>query len=157
MSRFSMSSVVVLTLAVVHEALAEEVLTLDDAVAAALQNSRAIQNATLQVESDEENVGAARTRRLPSFDLQVRAAQLVTPVSMEFPAGAFGDYPGIGAIPSVDGFTILASSIRFHAPSARATAPQSPADRRASRIPTARPPLRLPGSPRSRRGLRRAL
>lgn len=102
MSRFSMSSALVFCLAVSHEAFADEVLTLEDAVALAVQNNRAIQNAALQVESDEENVGAARTRRLPSIDLQVRAAQLVAPVSMEFPAGAFGDYPGIGPIPSVD-------------------------------------------------------
>lgn len=102
MSRLSLCSAVVFSLAASPGEAAEEVLALDDAIAVALQNNRSIQNAALQVESAEADIDAARTRRLPNFDLQLRAAQLVTPVGMEFPAGAFGDYPGIGPIPSVD-------------------------------------------------------
>ncbi len=46
-----------------------EVLTLDQAVALAVQANRSIRNATLQVDRSENNVGAARARRWPQLDL----------------------------------------------------------------------------------------
>ena len=77
-------------------------LTLADAVRIAVAHNRAIQSARLDVESAEDAVASARTRRLPIFQTEVRGSQLVTPVDFAFPRGAFGDFPGTGSIPAAD-------------------------------------------------------
>jgi len=66
----------------------------------AVDNNRKLQAAILQVEKAEADVAVARTRRLPVFETQVNASQLLTPVGFSFPRGAFGDFPGTGPIPS---------------------------------------------------------
>jgi len=79
-----------------------ERLTLDRAINLALENNRQIQTAALQVQKASEEVDIARSRRLPVFDIQGQASQLLTPVNFAFPQGAFGEFPGIGPIPSTD-------------------------------------------------------
>jgi outer membrane protein TolC len=79
-----------------------ERLSLDIAVRLALENNRQIQTALLQVEKAEQDVAVAKTRRLPIFDLEAQASQLLTPVSFAFPQGAFGEFAGIGPVPAVD-------------------------------------------------------
>jgi outer membrane protein TolC len=81
---------------------AGERLSLETAIRQAVENNRQLQTALLQVRKAEEDVAAARTHRLPSFETTVFASELLTPVKFAFPAGAFGDYPGIGPIPSAD-------------------------------------------------------
>jgi outer membrane protein TolC len=77
-------------------------LTLEQAVALALENNRSIRNAALQVERSDQNVGAAKARRWPSLDLQVLGGTTVAPIRMGFPTGAFGDFPTTGPIPPAD-------------------------------------------------------
>jgi outer membrane protein TolC len=79
-----------------------ERLSLDKAIRLALENNRQVQSASLQLQKANEDVEVARTHRLPVFDIQGQAAQLLTPVDFAFPQGAFGDFPGIGPIPSTD-------------------------------------------------------
>ena len=79
-----------------------ERLTLDRAIHLALENNRQIQSAALQIQKASEEVGIARSRRLPVFDIQGQASQLLTPVDFAFPQGAFGEFPGIGPIPATD-------------------------------------------------------
>jgi outer membrane protein TolC len=79
-----------------------DVLTLDEAVALALQNNRGVGVAAAQVQRAERKVEAARTRRLPSVEVQALAGTTVTPIRTSFPEGAFGSYPGIGPIPGSD-------------------------------------------------------
>ncbi|MET1085376.1 MAG: TolC family protein [Burkholderiales bacterium] len=79
-----------------------ERLTLDRAIHLALENNRQIQNATLQVQKASENVEIARSHRLPVFDIEGQASQLLTPVDFAFPQGAFGEFAGIGPIPATD-------------------------------------------------------
>jgi outer membrane protein TolC len=79
-----------------------ERLTLDRAIHVALENNRQIQSAALQMQKASEDVGIARSRRLPVFDIQGQASQLLIPVDFAFPQGAFGDFPGIGPIPATD-------------------------------------------------------
>jgi outer membrane protein len=79
-----------------------ERLSLDAAVKLAIENNRGLESARLQVKKAEEDVEVARTKRLPVFELNTFASQLLTPVDFSFPTGAFGDYPGIGPIPSAD-------------------------------------------------------
>ena len=79
-----------------------ERLSLDTAIRLALENNRQLQSARLQVLKADEDIEIARTRRLPVFNIEVQASQLLTPVDFGFPQGAFGDYPGTGPIPSAD-------------------------------------------------------
>ena len=79
-----------------------ERLSLDTAIRIAVENNRQLQTALLQVQKADADVAAARTRRLPVFETEVKASQLLSPVDFGFPQGAFGDYPGIGPIPSTD-------------------------------------------------------
>jgi outer membrane protein TolC len=77
-------------------------LSLDAAIRIATANNRQLQSARLQVAKAEEQIAATRTRRLPVFQADVNAAQLLTPVSFGFPAGAFGEFPATGPIPTTD-------------------------------------------------------
>jgi outer membrane protein TolC len=79
-----------------------ERLSLETAIRIAVENNRQLQTARLQVEKADADVVAARTRRLPVFETEVTASQLLSPVDFAFPQGAFGDYPGTGPIPSAD-------------------------------------------------------
>jgi outer membrane protein len=81
---------------------AAERLSLDAAVKLAVENNLSLQTARLQLEKAEADLDVARTRRLPSFETQVTASELLTPVSFTFPAGALGVYPATGPIPSAD-------------------------------------------------------
>ncbi len=82
-------------------AASDEVLTLEHAVALALQNNRPLRISALEVEQMGEKLSALRTRRLPEFQFSVLASSLLTPLSFEFKQGVFGkNYPGIGDIPA---------------------------------------------------------
>ena len=79
-----------------------ETLALDAAIRIAVAHNRAIQSARLQGDRAAEELAAARTRRLPSFETSVLGSQLLTPVDFSFPRGAFGEFPGVGPIPAAD-------------------------------------------------------
>jgi len=80
----------------------QEVLTLDEAVTLALQNNRSVGMAALEVERAEKKVDAARTRRLPSLEVQAQAGTTLNTIRVTFPEGAFGTFPATGPIPSHD-------------------------------------------------------
>ena len=77
-------------------------LTVDEAVAIALAHNRRIANADLEVEKATQDVLAARTRRLPQFSIDTQLSQLLKPIDILFPQGAFGAYPSIGPVPATD-------------------------------------------------------
>jgi outer membrane protein TolC len=77
-------------------------LTLDDAIAIALENNRDINASALSVDSANLSIATARSYRLPQLEVQTLGAQSITELGIDFPAGAFGTFPGIGAVPSVD-------------------------------------------------------
>ena len=79
-----------------------ERLTLDNALNLAVANNRRLQSARLDVDRAEANLSAQRTRRLPVFEADVTASQLLAPVDFAFPQGAFGTFPGTGPIPAAD-------------------------------------------------------
>lgn len=85
-----------------QEAAPAEAVTLQQALELAAKNSAAILSAETQVERSEKELSASRTRRLPSFELQASATQLLTSPKIAFPEGAFGTYPGTGPIPAAD-------------------------------------------------------
>lgn len=79
-----------------------DVLTIDQAVALALAGNAQVENAELAVEKAEHAVGAARTRRLPTVDIEVLGAQQLTPVDFTIKRGDLGTYPSTGPIPATD-------------------------------------------------------
>src|SRR5215471_17365270 len=99
-------------------------LTLDQAVALALQNNRQVHNAALEVGKKTDQVAAARTQLLPAFNVYVLESYLLTPVDFTFKQGAFGTFPGTGPIPAKD-TTIRTERRPTTVVSAQATQPLS--------------------------------
>jgi outer membrane protein TolC len=77
-------------------------LSLDEAIAIAVDQNRTLANATLAAEDADHDVASARTRLLPSFKVETQFSQLLTPVDITFARGAFGDFPATGPVPSTD-------------------------------------------------------
>lgn len=77
-----------------------QVILLDQAVELALRDNRNLKNASLDVSKVEEQLAAMRTRRLPSFHLDVSAAQQLMPIEFIFDPGVFGNFPLIGPVPA---------------------------------------------------------
>ncbi|MCI0562055.1 MAG: TolC family protein, partial [Nitrososphaera sp.] len=77
-------------------------LTLEQAIATALQNNRLVKNAALEVEKSEDQVAATRTYRLPAFKLYTLGSELLTQIDFLFERGVFGTFPGTGPIPAED-------------------------------------------------------
>jgi outer membrane protein TolC len=79
-----------------------ERLALEAAVRTAVENNRSLQAARLEIDKADDELAAIKTRRLPAVELTGQSSMLLSPVKFSFPRGAFGDYPGIGPIPSED-------------------------------------------------------
>jgi len=79
-----------------------ERLTLDRAVALAIEHNRTLDNAAIDEQKAEEDLATARTYRLPQFGLDAQVAQLLRPIDVQFKQGAFGTFPGIGPVPATD-------------------------------------------------------
>lgn len=96
---------VVLCTAVVsaqESASSTQILTLDDAIKLATSNNRSLKIAILEIDKSKWQIAEVKTKRLPSFSGTVLGSQLLNEVAFSFPAGAFGTFRGIGAIPSAD-------------------------------------------------------
>src|SRR5262245_26570295 len=81
---------------------AQNVLSLNDAIALGLEHNRTVANAALQVEKADQDVAVARTKRLPNFKVETQASQLLRPIDLTFARGASGTLPGIGPVPDTD-------------------------------------------------------
>ncbi len=77
-----------------------EVILLDQAVELALRDNRNVKNASLDVSKVEEQLAAMRTRRLPSFHLDVSAAQQLMPIEFIFDPGVFVNFPLSAPVPA---------------------------------------------------------
>jgi outer membrane protein len=88
-----------------------DVLTVADAVALALQNNVNVKNAMLGVGQSEDKLTAVRTKRLPSLKLALIESHLLTPIELTFNEGAFGTFRATGPIPA--GRTTLQTSTGF--------------------------------------------
>jgi len=75
-------------------------LTLDEAVALALQSNRLIKNSQLEAQKYDFQVSSVRSRRLPQFQFSALGGQLMHSFDFTFPAGSFGTYANVGPIPS---------------------------------------------------------
>jgi outer membrane protein TolC len=86
-------------------------LTLDDAVAQAIANSRLVKVAALDVGKADDELTAIRTRRLPTFDVKSLDGTIVAPLDFRFGQGVFGVFPQIGPVPGID--TTIRTDPRF--------------------------------------------
>jgi outer membrane protein len=90
---------------------AADVLTLDQAVELALTNNRRLGIAAMEVERAQHRVDASRAHRLPSLSFDGTMGSTLTTIRTTYPAGAFGDFPGIGPIPSQEATIEAAPSL----------------------------------------------
>ena len=102
MIRATVAVALLLMLAASAAAQSVPTLTLDDAIALALEQSGTVQSARLAAERARGDVATARTRRLPAFNTETQVSRLLRPVNVTFPAGAFGVFPPIGPVPAED-------------------------------------------------------
>ena len=77
-------------------------LTVDDAVALAVEGNRTLKAATLEATRAGEERDAMLTHRFPVLDTKSLVGTSLAPFTLTFPAGSLGSYPPIGPIPSVD-------------------------------------------------------
>lgn len=77
-------------------------LALDSALRLALAGNRGLQNSRFEVVKQTKNAKAFRAHQLPVIQVEAKASELVTPVSVQFDQGAFGTYPGIGPVPGTN-------------------------------------------------------
>ena len=79
-----------------------EILSVQDAIQIALMHNRTVQSARLDVEKSSDRVSAVKTRLLPVISFNALASRLVSPFSLSFDKGIFGDFPDIGPVPAED-------------------------------------------------------
>jgi len=77
-------------------------LKLEDAVQIAVANNRALKIATLEIDKSRWQIAEVKTKRLPSLSGTILGSQLLNEVSFSFPAGSFGNLPGVGPFPTSD-------------------------------------------------------
>jgi outer membrane protein TolC len=91
----------------------EKVLTLDQAIAVALENNRSLSNARLDIAKARNQAAASRTYRLPSLNSYLLGARQLSHVDFKFDQGALGYLDGVGPVPAQD--VTIKSSGRFSA------------------------------------------
>src|SRR5262249_55007288 len=87
-----------LAFATVTGAQTAPVLTLDDAVALALKETRQVKSAGLNINRAREKTAALKTNRLPKFSAYMLGGEALRPISFTIPQGALGVYPATGPI-----------------------------------------------------------
>lgn len=89
------------------------VLSLEQAIGIALAHNKSLANAALQVDKAANDLASAKTHRLPQFQVEAQASQLLQPVNLTFPRGAFGTFDGIGPVPATDAAVTTPSKLSF--------------------------------------------
>src|SRR5215831_7020076 len=73
----------------------QNVLTLDQAIALALENNRSLKNATLNVGKAQNQVAATRTFRLPAVNSYILGARQLSHDDLKLDSGALGVLEGV--------------------------------------------------------------
>jgi len=79
-----------------------EIMTVEQAVAVALEGNRTVRNAQLEVSKAEDRLAAARTHRLPSLNFNAFSSLLLQRVDFLFKQGSLGTFPFGTPNPSQD-------------------------------------------------------
>ena len=77
-------------------------LTLEQAIAIALEANRQVRVAALELDKFANRLAVAKTHRLPHFEFSVLAAELVKTLNFDFKKGDLGTLTGIGPVPQTD-------------------------------------------------------
>jgi len=77
-----------------------QVLTLNDALAMAAKDNRAVQSSALDVAKAGEVTEQTRSARLPQFNTYILGGEALTPIDFTIPRGALGVYQATGPIPA---------------------------------------------------------
>src|SRR5262249_10151982 len=81
---------------------AQDVLTLDQAVAMALERNRGLHSSALDIEKAQAKLNANRTRQFPNINLYALGAQQLKSFDFTLTKGVLGTYAGTGPLPSQD-------------------------------------------------------
>jgi len=79
-----------------------DVLTLERAVEQAIGNNPKLKATAIEIDKSSDRLAASRTRRLPSFNLNLLESQTLTALDFRFSRGVLGSYAATGPIPSDD-------------------------------------------------------
>jgi outer membrane protein TolC len=93
---------VLLAIAAAATANGADVLTLEDAVALALENNRGLQTSILDGQKAQDRLEATRTRQFPAISLYVLGAQQLRSFDFTIEKGVLGTYQGTGPLPDQD-------------------------------------------------------
>jgi outer membrane protein TolC len=87
-----------------HTALASaaDILTLEQAVALALENNRGLRTSALEAQKAEDRLKATRTRQFPGISVYMLAAQQLRSFDFTLEKGVLGTYEGVGPLPNQD-------------------------------------------------------
>src|SRR5213593_1843132 len=77
-------------------------LTVEQAIAIAVDNNRLLKIKALDVVKADHDLAALKTRRRPNFDVTMLDGTLAAPLNFTFQTGAFGTFPATGPIPFQD-------------------------------------------------------
>src|SRR6185437_15848034 len=80
----------------------QDTLTLDQAVAMALESNRNIHSSGLEAQKAEDKLRANRTKQFPSISLYALGAQQLQSFDFTLEKGVLGTYPGTGPLPTND-------------------------------------------------------
>lgn len=80
----------------------QQALTLDQAVALALENNRSLQSSALETEKAKDKLKANRTRQFPGISLYALGAQQLQSFDFTLEKGVLGTYSGTGPLPAED-------------------------------------------------------
>lgn len=80
---YAMSRIALLLFVAVTLNVSAEQLSLDQAIAAALEHNASVRNARLEVEKAQTRIAAARTHRLPSFEMSMIGGEMLSNLSIE--------------------------------------------------------------------------
>src|SRR5215472_9242279 len=81
---------------------AQETLTLEQAVAMALDSNRSLRSSALEVQKAQDNLNANRTRQLPSINFYGLGSQQLQSFDFTLQKGVLGTYAGTGPLPGND-------------------------------------------------------
>jgi len=81
---------------------ATEMLTLEQAVALAMEHNRTLRSVTVEVQKAQDRLAATRTRQFPSINLYLLGAQQLRSFTYTLDRGVLGVYEGTGPLPAAD-------------------------------------------------------
>src|SRR5688572_29415887 len=91
-----------LTITVAAIANAADTLTLEQAVALALENNHSLQSSILEGKKAQDRLQATRTRQFPAISVYMLGAQQLRSFDFTLEKGVLGTYGEIGPLPDQD-------------------------------------------------------